>query len=329
MTESKDLRNHCASCGFIVIEAVCAWCGNSTTEKAHPPASASAAHRRSRRSPLFLAVVGAAAVLSAGLTPVIAGRGGRSGGSAATGTPISATTSQQSARVATTTTFGSSTTAQEIASSSSYATTAASSTSLLVDSVTTSTTRSQPQKQPGATRATKPRSPTSTTSTEPSTTTTTARTTVPLAPSPHGKKLGTTILWQSDDKKYAVKLTVGEASGEDYIGVSSSFPTGRSLDPNCDENGPPIYELVRYRSTDQGATFETLTTYRIPSKDFGCDVSGIGLGTLYSKTNWTTPDGGPRDAPPTPFSVKFVLKKIQTGQVIETPWVLVDASALP
>ena len=120
--------------------------------------------------------------------------------------------------------------------------------------------------------------------------------------------------------------------GEEYVSVFTSFPRANTIDPGCSASSAPIYELKQFTSLDGVNGTEEGSPFLIPqaSGRDGCDVSGVGVWTLYhTNLGWrTTNYKRTETAPPAEF-VKFQLTNKRTNEVIESPWVLVDPNAIP
>ena len=119
------------------------------------------------------------------------------------------------------------------------------------------------------------------------------------------------------------------SSGDAYVSVFSDFPTAKSLDSSCSESSAPIYKFESFESVDAGATVEPYYETLIPTKNMGCETSGIGLGRSgFSQGNWRDLK---RKVVPVPvnFYAKVKLTNLRSGNVVESPWILVDWSKIP
>jgi hypothetical protein len=113
--------------------------------------------------------------------------------------------------------------------------------------------------------------------------------------------------------------------------VSSAFPSGKSLDPQCSATSAPIYEHASYWSADGGQSSKELSRFTIPD-DSGvlpCDPFRVVVTTLYEKGSWKDPTRRNLSAPPPPIHVHFTFKNVRANTIFESPWVLVDANAIP
>ena len=139
-------------------------------------------------------------------------------------------------------------------------------------------------------------------------------------------------MWTSDDKKYKIDFWVGTySSGTDGITVFSGFPSGNTVDPACSDTSPAIYEYSSFYSTDGGTTSKSYWQSKLPdsSGNWSCGSGGWGLLTLYGNSYWKDTNYRNLSSPPPPVHVRFTLKNLRSNTVVESPWVLVDASTLP
>jgi hypothetical protein len=288
--EDSRQQSYCRACGLIVVDSVCPYCGSSIDE---PLIHESKSSYRSRLS----SVTGAILLIVAGVTPAV----------------VSARESVEAALITPETVVVSTTTVPASVMESTSTTLLQSS-----DKNTTQNTKTPTTQKPKKGQS----SPSGSVYVAPPITTT-------VPPGPHGKIDGGTSLWT--DGSVSLKVSVGKStSGSAYVGVFSDFPTAISFDSSCLESSAPIYKYESFHSIDGGVTgFSSNTPSLIPSKNLGCNISGLGIGfSGFSEGNW-------RDmnwkvvAVPVNFYAKFKLTNLRSGKVIESPWVLVDWSKIP
>ena len=154
-------------------------------------------------------------------------------------------------------------------------------------------------------------------------TTTTTTTTIP--PGPMGKVTGDTTLWKSTDSSYQMYVSV---FGGNKAYVFSRFPSAKDVDSACSKTmSSQIFTYEAFNSLDGGASIDDSFKTEVP-KFIGCDVAGVGNSySSYSEGNWRL-DGKAQSSPKN-FHFKFKITNLKTGQVVESPWVLVDWSAIP
>jgi hypothetical protein len=155
-------------------------------------------------------------------------------------------------------------------------------------------------------------------------------------PGPSGKTWGTTVLWKSADNRYRIYVSVSRLWDSDksvYIGdfvsASWSFPTPIKTDKTCDESGTPFLEYEQSESIDGGTTVSSNYQYQVPSKWLGCSNSGRrATRARFEMDNWVDMDGKVVTAPVN-LHVKMKMSNLKTGEVFESPWVLIDWSTIP
>ncbi|KGA12995.1 hypothetical protein GM51_20945 [freshwater metagenome] len=155
-------------------------------------------------------------------------------------------------------------------------------------------------------------------------------------PGPSGKTWGSTVLWKSADNAYGIDVSVSRLWDSDkpgYIGdfvnVHWYFPTATRIDKTCDESSPPFLEYEQSESIDGGTTVSSNYQYQVPSKRFGCGISGRGATRAGFEMDTWVDMTGKAVAAPVNLHLKLKITNLRTGEVVESPWVLVDWSAIP
>ena len=292
--ESRQ-RSYCRACGLIVVDPICPFCSSTIDE---PVIYESKIGYRSR----FTSITGVVLLIVAGVTPAVV-----------SASETNETSSESSPSVVVSTTIP---TAPVMESTS---TTLVQPSEKNIDQNTKTPTTQKPKKKQSSPSGSVYVAP-------PTTTTTTTTTTVP--PGPHGKIDGDTSLWK--DGSVSLLVTVGKySSNSAYVNVFSNFPTAKSYDSSCLESSASIYKYESFQSIDDGATVEPYYETLIPSKNYSCNVSGLGVGSSgFSEGNWRDLK---RKVVPVPvnFYAKVKLTNLRSGKVVESPWVLVDWSKIP
>ena len=119
------------------------------------------------------------------------------------------------------------------------------------------------------------------------------------------------------------------SDGSEYVAAFTYFPSAKSLDSSCLESSASIYKYESFQSIDDGATVEPYYETLIPSKNYSCDVSGLGVGPSgFREGNWRDMK---RKVVPVPvnFYAKVKLTNLRSGKVDESPWVLIDWGKVP
>ena len=293
--ESRQ-RSYCRACGLIVVDPICPFCSSTIDE---PVIYESKIGYRSR----FTSITGVVLLIVAGVTPAVV-----------SASETNETSSESSPSVVVSTTIP---TAPVMESTS---TTLVQPSEKNIDQNTKTPTTQKPKKKQSSPSGSVYVAP-------PTTTTTTTTTTVP--PGPHGKIDGDTSLWK-DVSGLSLKVRVGKYNtGDAFVSVFSFFPSAKSLDSSCSESSAPIYKYESFESVDAGATVEPDYESLIPTKNMGCETGGIGLGRSdFSQGSWRDLK---RKVVPVPvnFYAKVKLTNLRSGNVVESPWILVDWSKIP
>ena len=297
MRNKKNLRQQifCRACGLIVIDSVCPYCSSTIDEPVIYKSKSLYQSRLTSITGVFLLIV-------AGVTPAV----------------VSARESIETATTSSPTVVVSTTTSAAPVMESTSTTLSISIATNQSNNSKNSTSQNPKKKKPSSS---------GTIYVAPSTTTTTTTTTT-VPPGPHGKIDGDTSLWK--DGSVSLLVTVGKySSNSAYVNVFSNFPTAKSYDSSCLESSASIYKYESFQSIDDGATVEPYYETLIPSKNYSCNVSGLGVGSSgFSEGNWRDLK---RKVVPVPvnFYAKVKLTNLRSGKVVESPWVLVDWSKIP
>lgn len=146
----------------------------------------------------------------------------------------------------------------------------------------------------------------------------------------HGKRLGRIPLWTSGvNKQYQIIFNVYQtADALNGITISVTFPPASIY--GCVINGPKVYRFSYYKSSTFG---EILDAGRqelpiINNSDGLCSIRELSLHSLFFNDKWMDIKGNRTPTPPPPFYVKFKLENLSNGEVFESPFVLVDLSAI-
>jgi hypothetical protein len=292
MRNNKDLgQRFCRLCGLIVIELVCPYCGSTIDEPV--------IHKsKSGYQSLLTSITGVFLLIVAGITPaVVSARE-----SIETATVSSTTTSAAPVMEPTSTTFSNS----------------------------IATNESKNSKNPTSPKP-KRKKPSSLGTVYVTPSVATTSTTIP--PGPMGKASGDTVLWKSADSRITIYVSVSKESRGDSAYVWIRFPKATEIDPSCSGTTSSILRYENFSSLDGGAPppdYFTPGYFKIeaPGEKFGCDLVGSNTSySSYSSGNWRL--GGEAQSAPRNFYFKFRMTNLKTGEVIESPWVLVDWSAIP
>jgi hypothetical protein len=298
MRNSKDLgqQSFCRSCGLIVVDLVCPYCSSTIDE---PVIHKSKSIYQSR----LTTITGVLLLVVAGVTPAVFSAR-ESVGTATIPSPtvvVSTTTSAAPVMERTSTTLSSPNVTNESNSSKN-------------------STSQKPKKKKPSSSGTVYVAPVATTTT--------------LPPHASGKKrTRSQLLWKSPDSRYDIDIMVWGTSdsSQDWAAVTTRGPARFSaLDTGkCDGSKVDYVAHERLVSLDGGIT----PSEKHSSKIFeNCDDAGRGFILSYGKFDegsWHAGYGEPVTAPVPAFHVKLRYTFLLIGKVVESPWVLVDWSAIP
>jgi hypothetical protein len=299
MRNNKDLgqQSFCRFCGLIVVDLVCPYC-RSTIEEPVIHKSKNAYQSR------LTSIIGVFLLIVAGVTPaVVSAR--EPIGTATIPSPtvvVSTTTSAAPVMERTSTTLSSPNVTNESNSSKN------------------STSQKPKMKKPSSS---------GTVYVAPVATTTTT-----LPPHASGKKrTRSQLLWKSPDSRYDIDIMVWGTSdpSQDWAAVTTSGPARFSAfdTEKCDGSKVDYVAHERLVSLDGGIT----TSEKYSSKILiNCYDSKRGYVLSYGEFDegrWHAGYGEPVTAPVPAFHVKLRYTFLLIGKVVESPWVLVDWSAIP
>jgi hypothetical protein len=310
MRNNKDSRQQifCRACGLIIVDSVCPYCNSTIDEPV-------ARNSRGVLQPRFAGITGVFLLVLAGVTPVVV--------SAKESTKTAVITTERVV-VSTTTSVLSTTTSSAPVSVSTSTSLAQTSTTNPVQKTVTPTTQ-QPKKKKSP--------PTGSVEVVPSTSTSTSTSTTTAVPSgPHGKKEGRGWFWR-DGAGLEIGFSVGRfRSGDGYVIAMSSFESAKNVDRECSSSSAPIYKYESFHSIDGGTTVKRDSVYQIPQEDIGndhCDLGGIVISRSgFDRDRWYDTNGR-AVAVPVNFHAKVRLTNLRSGEVAESPWVLIDWSQVP
>jgi hypothetical protein len=299
MRNNKDSRQQsfCRACGLIVIDSVCPYCSSTIDEPVIHKSKGGYQPRLTGSIGVFLLIV-------AGVTPAV----------------VSARESIETATIPSLTVVLSTTSAVPVMESTSTTL-----SSLIVTNESNNSKNSTSQKP----KKKKPSS-SGTVYVAPVVRTTTT-TTIP--PGPMGKASGETVLWRSADSRITIYVSVSKESRGDNAYVWIRFPKAIEIDPSCSGTTSSILRYENFSSLDGAAPPPDYFTpgyfkIEVPGGKIGCDLVGSYTSySSYSKGNWRL-DGKAQSAPRN-FYFKFRMTNLKTGEVVESPWVLVDWSTIP
>jgi hypothetical protein len=144
----------------------------------------------------------------------------------------------------------------------------------------------------------------------------------------HGKTEGSTFLWKKGD--FGLGVSVGQfETGEGSIAfVYTTFLNARNVYMGC-MDGLPTYKYEHFASRDGGVTVADSFQAEIPNRTWGsCYANSHRMDYVtFSDRSWRLK--GVAQPRPTNFYAKLKLTVIPSGEVVESPWVLVDWSKIP
>ena len=290
-------QSYCHACGLIVIDSVCPYCSSTIDE---PVIYESKSLYQSR----FMSIVGVFLLIVAGVTPAVV---------SARESTEAATKSSPTVVVSTTTS-----TAPVIASTSTTL-----SNSIAKDEIddSKSSTSQKSRKKESSSSGTLYVAPVVTTTT---TTTTT------LPPHASGKKRISSILWKSPDSQYAITLNVDTTLQGDDAYLTTSFPTRYSATDTtkCDGGVDDFTKHEGLISLDGGKTASKYGS-NILDKCLDARRAYVSNYGNFRDGRWHAGYSELVTAPVSPFHIKIRHTFLRTGEVFESPWVLVDWSTIP
>lgn len=165
----------------------------------------------------------------------------------------------------------------------------------------------------------------------------------------HGKLYGRYTVWESADKRFDINIYVGrERSGLEVIYVAAKIPKGLEIDPACSAQSPPISQIQGYFSEAQydylekryllpGSSgtytrWDTRSLVTVPGREnllSTCDARYVHLFYWFDGGRWQDAHGNSTgDGPQAANWAKFTFRNLRTGEIFESPAVLVETSVL-
>ena len=291
-------QSFCRACGLIVIDSVCPYCSSTIDEPVIHKSKGSYQPRITGSIGVFLLIV-------AGVTPaVVSARESTEAATKSSPTVVVSTTTSTAPVIASTSTTLSNSIAKDE-----------------IDDSKSSTSQKSRKKESSSS---------GTLYVAPVVTTTTTTTTTTLPPHASGKKRISSILWKSPDSQYAITLNVATTLQGDDAYLTTSFPTRYSATDTtkCDGGVDDFTKHEGLISLDGGKTASKYGS-NILDKCLDARRAYVSNYGRFRDGRWYAGYSELVTAPVSPFHIKIRHTFLRTGEVFESPWVLVDWSTIP
>lgn len=137
-----------------------------------------------------------------------------------------------------------------------------------------------------------------------------------------------TWLWRPADKRYAIEVDTCKDGSSGEMFVTVTWPEAIRIDSTCSASSAPIYQYESFKSIDGGTSVEPDYKNQIPSKRLSCSISGMVTDWYeYRENKWFDYNQNVVASPVSSYW-KFKLTNLRSGEVVESPWVLIDWSTI-